>query len=155
MDGIVIRAATPRDQAAIVELVRSEPLNPAGLEWQRFVVAIDRGGLAGTVQMRHHADGSRELGSLVVRRDLRGRGVAARLIDALLQRHEDRVLLVTRTTRAPYFAPWGFSPIAPNAAPPPLRRQRRLGQWGGGLVALLRGRLPRRLVILERSPAAA
>lgn len=71
---IHIRRATSRDQDAIVALVRSERLNPTGLDWPHFVVAADDGGrLVGAVQLRWLADGARELGSLIVLPALRGR----------------------------------------------------------------------------------
>ena len=81
---IGIRRATERDQQAIRALVHSERLNPTGLNWPNFVVAVIGGRVIGAVQMRRHSDGSRELGSLVVSKEARGHGLASRMIDALL-----------------------------------------------------------------------
>jgi amino-acid N-acetyltransferase len=61
---LTLRCATAADQAAIVRLVHSERLNPSALRWLNFIVAERDGEVIGAVQMRHHADGSRELGSL-------------------------------------------------------------------------------------------
>jgi len=147
---VVVRPALAADQAAITQLVHSERLNPHGLLWQRFVVAVAGDALVGAVQMREHADGSRELGSLVVHPAYRGRGIAPRLIEALLARHPGPVHLVTRRSRIGWFARWGFAAIDARRAPRALRRNRLLGQMAS-LLALLSLRWPRRLAILQRA----
>ena len=92
---ITIRRATEDDQPALTTLVRSERLNPFGPDWRRFVVAADLFGIVGAAQLRKHSDGSRELGSLVVREAARRFGVASRLIDALLSTETARVFMIT------------------------------------------------------------
>jgi amino-acid N-acetyltransferase len=146
-----VRPARAADQAAIDALVRSEPLNPHGLDWQRFRVAVAGARVVGAVQLRRHADGSRELGSLVVAREHRGRGLAAQLIEALLADHAGPVHLVTARANVPHYRRWGFATVAARRAPRAVRRNWCLGQLVGGVMALLRGRAPRRLVILERT----
>lgn len=154
-DAIVhVRPATAADQAAIEALVLAELLNPNDLDWRRFLVAVSDGAVIGAVQMRLHADGSCELGSLVVAPSRRGQRIAARLVERLLAEHAGPVHLVTARANAPHYRHWGFRPIAPARAPHALRRNRRLGQLLGGLMSLLRGRRPRRLVILERAVSA-
>ena len=57
-----IHPATAQHAAAIQSLVRSSGINPTGLAWQRFLVALDAAGeLIGCVQIKPHRDGSREL----------------------------------------------------------------------------------------------
>jgi amino-acid N-acetyltransferase len=92
---LYIRPALPVDQDAIVGLVRSERLNPNGLHWPNFLVATENDRLIGAVQLRRHQDGARELGSLVVERTSRGRGLAARLIDTLTAANPGRILMIT------------------------------------------------------------
>ncbi len=149
--GLSIRPAVADDQAAITLLVHSEHLNPLGLDWRRFVVASDATGLRGAVQLRHHAEAS-ELGSLVVRGDSRGRGVAARLIDAVLARATTRVLMITGAAFARHYERWGFRRIPPAQTPPGVRWNYYFGQIVGSLLSLLRGRRPKELAILDRSP---
>jgi amino-acid N-acetyltransferase len=149
---VQVRRAVARDQQAITQLVRSERLNPHGLGWANFVVAVMGNTVVGAVQMRQHADGSRELGSLVVGRAHRGRGIAGRLISALLARHTGTVHVITRRANAGHYRRWGFAVIGPCDAPRSVRRNRLLGQMAG-VLALLRGRRPRRLVILRREPS--
>ncbi len=84
--------------------------------------------VVGAVQMRQHADGSRELGSLVVSREHRGHGIAGRLICALLARHTGPVHVITRHANAVHYRRWGFAVIDPRDAPRTVRRNRLLGQ---------------------------
>ena len=79
-----VRRTTAEDQAAITRLVRQARLNPRGLDWRRFVIAEAGGAPIGVAQVRRHPDGGRELASLVVLSEHRDRGVAGRMIDALL-----------------------------------------------------------------------
>ena len=152
---LAIRAATADDQNAIVGLVHSERLNPHGLEWPNFVVAVDGQPLIGAVQIRKHKDGSRELGSLVVDRSYRRQGLASRLIDRLLAAEAGRVLVITGRIRAAYFARWGFRPTTSCRAPTSIRTNYYLGYMIGGLHALLRRRPVNHLVILDRMPLSA
>ena len=148
---VYIRPALPTDHAAIVGLVRSERLNPNGLDWPNFLVATDRDRLIGAVQLRHHKDGARELGSLVVERSSRGRGLATRLIDSLLAAHPGRILMITSRQHAPHYSAWRFRPIAALHAPASIMRNYCLGQIIGGTFAMLQRRPMNRLVILDRT----
>lgn len=150
---ITIRQATEKDQLAIKVLVRSERLNPHNLDWQNFLVAVDQRGLVGAVQLRRHVDGSRELGSLVVKKEARGQLIASRLIDALISGVSQRVLMITASVHAARFRRWGFRPIEPSAAPAPIRRNYRIGSLISLTALLTRGRI-RRLVILDRGANA-
>jgi len=151
---ITIRAAREIDETAILALVRSERLNPFDLDWRRFMLAADSGGIVGAVQLREHADGSRELGSLVVRRHARRHGVAARLIDALLALQRTRVFMITGAAFAWHYERWGFRSIEPIQAPWPILRNYWLGRLSG-VQSFLAGRTPTNLAVLHRQPAAA
>ena len=145
-----IRPATELDQLAITALVHSEHLNPTDLDWRRFVLATDHRDILGAVQLRNHVDDSRELGSLVVRKDARGRGIASRLIDALLAPIASPVFMITGAAFARHYRRWGFHRIEPARAPKGIRRNYYFGQFVGGLMSLLSGRRPRELAILDR-----
>jgi amino-acid N-acetyltransferase len=144
-----VRPAIEADQPGILALVRSERLNPNNLAWRNFVVASDETGISGAVQIRNHADGSQELGSLVVRREARGHGVASRLVEAITARDNRRLFMITGAAFATHFERWDFRPIDPNEAPRAIRHNYRMGRLGG-ILSLLRWRRPRRLVILDR-----
>jgi len=147
---VSIRPATEKDEGGVRTLMRGERVNPFGIDWRNFVVAEVAGGLAGCVQLRPVGREAVELGSWVVRADLRHRGFGAKLLDAALARAAGRrVLIVTAAARAPYFARWGFHAVRLAAAPWPVRRNWLLGQ-AGSLVARAHGLRPQRLAILAQ-----
>ncbi len=147
---VLIRPATAEDQPHIISLARGERIKPVGLHWPRFMVAEQDGRIIGAAQLRQHADGSRELGSLVVATPFRGRGVAAQLIDRRLADATGRVFVITGRVHADYYRRWGFRRIKPNSAPPYIRMNYWIGYLGGGLLAKLRGRAVNHLALFER-----
>lgn len=148
----VFRRAMENDQPAIRALVHGEQISPTGARWPNFLVAAKGSRIVGALQIRKHSDGSRQLGSPVVDKDLRGQGIAARLIDTLLSNEREPVWMITSEHRAGVYRQWGFERIEPSAAPVKVRFNWRMGSLAG-IVSFLR-RLPkRRLVILERLPA--
>jgi amino-acid N-acetyltransferase len=149
---VKIRRATPLDQPAIRAMVHAERLNPSDLRWPNFMVAVTEDRIVGAVQIRRHADGSHELGSLVVARELRGQGIAKRLIEALLQAEPGPVWMITADGFARACARWDFRPIDPRSAPVRVRRNWRIGSLAR-ILSLIMRRPMRRLVILERLPA--
>ena len=151
---IAIRAATPTDEPIIRAMARTERVKPTGLDWPNFVVATEGDAIVGAAQMRKHADGTRELGSLMVRQDKRGRAIAARLIDTLLARETRPVFMITGRDFAAHYERWGFARKQPGEVPASIRRNFRMGCIGGGIVSLLKGRKPRRLAIFERNAPA-
>ena len=145
----VVRAATAADAAAIRALVRGEPrMNPTGLHWPNFVVAEVGGALVGTAQLRPSGRGAVELGSLVVRADQRGRGLAGRLVDAALARATGRVLVITAAAHAGHYERRGFRRVAPWRAPGRVAFNLAVGQ-AATLLRLAQGQRPRRMVVLE------
>lgn len=146
---VAIRSAVPADQEKIRALVKNERLNPIGIDWPNFLVAVGTQGVVGAVQLRKHPDGSRELGSLVVAPDVRGHGIAARLIDELVSRHDGPVQMITAAQHAAHYQRWGFHRLEPRRAPRSIRLNYRLGSLAS-VISVLKRRAPRRLVILHR-----
>ncbi len=152
---VTIRPATEQDQRTIRAMAHKERVNPTHLNWSNFLLAVDGDTVVGAAQMRRHSDGSRELGTLMVREGARGKAVATRLIDALLAREAGPVFMITGEAYAEHYARFGFRRREPAAAPGPVRRNYRMGALGGGLISFFLGRPRRRLAIFERRPAAA
>jgi ribosomal protein S18 acetylase RimI-like enzyme len=81
-----LRPASAGDQAAIRRLVYQARINPRGLDWRRFVLAVDAGQrMVGCGQIKPHGDGSRELASIAVDPGWREGGVASAMIGDLMQ----------------------------------------------------------------------
>ena len=146
-----IRRATVGDQAAISRLVRQARLNPRGLDWRRFVMAEAGGAPIGVAQVRRHPDGSRELASLVVLSEHRDRGVAARMIDALLTDEPGPVFTLVDRRHAQHFTRWDFPPVAPADLPRSMTQQLRIGRVATTIGSLLIHRRIR-LLPLRRPP---
>jgi N-acetylglutamate synthase-like GNAT family acetyltransferase len=112
-----LRPATANDQPAITTLVRSAGIFPFGLDWRRFTLAVaSTGETVGCIQLRKHADGSRELASLAVQPAWRGQGVARVLIESILTTHfqsvSEPLYLTCRAGLEPFYAKFGFHQAA-------------------------------------------
>jgi amino-acid N-acetyltransferase len=150
---VSIRPATEQDQQTIRAMAHEERVKPTGLNWPNFLVAVDGDDIVGAAQMRKHADGSRELGTLVVRSSARGKAIATRLIQAHLARENGPVFMITGAAYADHYARFGFRRREPASAPGSIRRNYRIGSLGGGLISFFMGRPRRRLAIYERAAA--
>jgi N-acetylglutamate synthase-like GNAT family acetyltransferase len=147
---INIRKATSEDQAAITAMVRRAHLNPRNLHWSRFVVAERDRTIVGIGQVRIYPDGSHELASLVVQPTLRGRGVAAGVIDELLSDDHGDVYTLIDLPFTQRFQRWGFRVIDPGALPRSISRTYRIGRVVTGTAAVVTRRRVR-IVPLKRS----
>lgn len=144
-----IRAANERDREAIDALVPVD-LPVRDLDCDRFMVASDARGLAGAVELFEHPDGAQELTCLVVRPDVRRRGIAARLIDALLLAARGRLYLIAGARFAAHYAHWGFAPVDPASAPSSVLRNYLRNRLSAIDMAWATGRPPEPLAILGR-----
>lgn len=126
--GFKIRPATAADQQAIKTLIRAVRINPLGLEWQHFLVAVDAtGNLIGCGQVKPHRDGSRELASIAVVRAWRKQGVARAIIEQLMSQHAPPLWLTCTSNLIPFYEQFGFVEVTETAGLPPyFRRLRRL-----------------------------
>ena len=106
---IQIRPAREDDAHKIASMVKNARLNPLGVRWERFRVAVDTfEKVIGCAQVKEHRDGSRELASLVVRGKWRGRGVGRSLVMALQKEHGPPLWLTSRSSLVPYYQRFGF-----------------------------------------------
>jgi amino-acid N-acetyltransferase len=147
---LTLRPARAQDQPVIRAMVRQARLDPTNLHWQNFIVAESDNAIIGVCQIKPYP-GARELGSLVVRKDWRRKGVGGRLIRALLEREEaDRgpLFLLCREQLASYYARFGFARIGWREARGAVRAKYLAGRALGGLIG-------RRIVVMRwRQPAA-
>lgn len=123
-----LRPAVEADQRTIRALIRSVGINPMGLDWPRFWVAVDdQERIVGCAQVKEHGDGARELASVAVRPEWRKRGVASDLIRHLMAEHGPPLWLTCRSSLTGFYTRYGFIEVTDDQVMPRLlRRVRRL-----------------------------
>ncbi len=114
-----LRRASEADQQLIWRLVRRECLNPRDLQWQNFLIAEVDGVVVGIGQVRSHAH-CKELGSLVVVPEYRGKGVGAALIAALEARAGYPLYLMCGLHNIAYYRRFGYEVVGEADIPPGL-----------------------------------
>ena len=126
----MLRPAVREDADAIRALVRSALINPFGIHWSRFTIAVDdRNQLVGCGQVKVHRDGSRELASIAVVPAWRRQGVARAVIESLIASNPPPLYLTCRSRLGPFYERFGFQVIPPAEMPAYFRRVYRLVKW--------------------------
>lgn len=114
-----LRTAQASDQEGIRSLIRAVRINPMGIHWQRFVIAVDAADtLIGCGQVKQHGDGSRELASIAVVRSWRKQGVARAIIQHLLQAQPHPLWLTCISRLIPFYTQFGFHEVTDTAEMP-------------------------------------
>lgn len=122
-----LRQAKSNDVIHIHKLVLSAHINPSGLDWRRFIVAVDKKDkVIGCGQIKPHRDGSYELASLVVDLDWRGLGVARDILERLIASYEGPLYLMCRGSLGPLYEKFNFKPIDHPQMPKYFQRVSRL-----------------------------
>ena len=109
MLGFNIRRASAADRGAIRKLIRRARINPFGLHWRCFTLAVNHHGeIIGCGQLKRHRDGSTELASLAVSKRWRRMGVGRAVIESLIDSYEGRLWLTCRSELIPLYERFGF-----------------------------------------------
>jgi N-acetylglutamate synthase-like GNAT family acetyltransferase len=107
-----LRSATAADLPAIKQMIRYARLNPLGINWKRFTLAVNSSGeIIGCGQIKLHRDGSQELASLVVRRRCRRQGVARSIVRRLMQAQDRPFWLTCASSLIPFYERLGFREV--------------------------------------------
>ena len=89
-----------------------------GLDWHRFVLAVDENGdMIACGQVKPHRDGSQELASIAVEPGWRGKGAARAIIEYLLEQHPGTLYLTCRSRLGSFYEKFGFR-VIPEAELP-------------------------------------
>lgn len=123
-----LQSAAAAQAGEIKALIRAAQINPLGLDWRRFVVAVaGNGRVIGCGQLKPHKGGSWELASIAVVTDWRGQGVARAVIEYLLNDSPLPLWLTCVTPLVPFYTRFGFTAVIdPAQMPPYFRRVNRL-----------------------------
>lgn len=114
----LVRPARPADREAVVALLRAEKLEAAFVPDEFLVAEVD-GRIVACGRLKPLSDGSNEIASVAVARDLRGEGLGATLVRRLLARARGPVHALALAPG--FFARLGFSAV--ERAPEPLREK--------------------------------
>ncbi len=118
-----LRPATSEDFPAIKRLIHQVQINPTGLAWHRFVIAVDGSGrMLGCGQLKPHRGGIIELASIAVEPAHRHNGVAGAVIDNLLSRAPRPLYLTCLSSMGSFYEKWGFRRLKTNEMPGYFRR---------------------------------
>src|SRR5688572_22127040 len=141
---IAIRPAREADASQIRDLIHLVGINPMGLDWKRFIVAVnDHDEMIGCGQLKPHGPDVLELASLAVYPGHQGKGVARLIIEHLLKDSPRPLYLMCESGLGPMYEKFGFHPILYEDMPRYFQRISKLA----GLVATLAQREERLLIM--------
>ena len=139
-----IRPARESESRQITDLIHLVGINPMGLDWRRFVVAVnDRDEMIGCGQLKPHGTDILELASIAVYPEHRGGGVGRAIIEHLLKEGPRPLYLMCESSLGPLYEKFGFRGIAYEEMPRYFQRMSKLA----GLVTTLARREERLLIM--------
>ena len=129
-----IRPARETKAAQIQDLIHLVGINPLGLDWKRFVVAVDeRDEMIGCGQLKPHGKEILELASIAVYPEHQGNGIARLIIEHLLKDSPRPLYLMCQSSLGPFYEKFGFRGISYEEMPRYFQRMSKLA----GLVTTL------------------
>lgn len=138
MSDYTIRPATADDAEIIKRMVRSAPLDPNAIDWHYFLVleVIEDGKpKIVSIGMVRPEGTIYEIDSVTTRPDYRGRGYAAAVVRALVERTPHPVYLLAETDLIAYYEKLGFHVMKGDDAPGEMSQQADMvNRWFGGRV---------------------
>ena len=112
MTNYALREAQESDARQIKDLIHLVGINPMGLDWKRFIVAVDdRDQVIGTGQLKPHGADILELASIAVSPDRRGEGIARAIIEYILKDSPRPLYLTCLSTMGPLYEKFGFASL--------------------------------------------
>ena len=129
-----IRPARETESARIQDLIHLVGINPMGLDWQRFVVAVnEHDEMIGCGQLKPHGRETLELASIAVYPEHQGKGIARAIIEHLLKDSPRPLYLMCQSSLGPFYEKFGFQGISYEEMPRYFQRMSKLA----GLVTTL------------------
>ena len=139
-----IRPARETDARPIKDLIQLVGINPMGLDWKRFIVAVnDRDEMIACGQIKPHGADIHELASIAVQPDQQGTGLARLIIETLLKDSPRPLYLMCESSLGAFYERFGFGVVEQDEMPRYFRRISTLA----GLVTSLARREERLLIM--------
>ena len=144
MTTITIRPARETESAQIRDLIHLVGINPMGLDWKRFVVAVnEHDEMIGCGQLKPHGQDVLELPSIAVYPEHQGKGIARAIIEYLLNNSPRPLYLMCESSLGALYKKFGFHAISYDEMPRYFQRMSKLA----GLVTTLARREERLLIM--------
>jgi len=144
MTNFTLRPARETDFSSIKGLIHLTGINPMGLDWKRFIVAVnDQDEMIGCGQLKPHGTDILELASLAVFPEYRGMGIARAIIEYLLKNSPRPLYLMCESSLGSLYEKFGFRGISHEEMPRYFQRISKLA----GLVTTLAQREERLLIM--------
>ncbi len=122
-----IRPALESESAQIKALINLVGINPTGLDWKRFIVAVNaEGQVISCGQLKPHGADILELASIGTLPEYRGQGIAREVIEALLAKSPRPLYLMCIAHNGPMYEKFGFRIIEGEEMPRYFRRIKKL-----------------------------
>lgn len=127
MINYTLRPALELESIRIKELIDIVGINPMGLDWKRFLVAVnDSGQIIGCGQIKPHGQDVREMASIAVHPEYRGQGIARAVIERLLRETPKPLYLMCISHNGAMYEKFGFRAIADEKMPRYFSRIKKL-----------------------------
>src|SRR5512145_2021630 len=141
---ITIRPARQTEAAQIHDLIHLVGINPTGLDWKRFVVAVnEQDEMIGCGQLKPHGQEILELASIAVYPEHQGKGIARAIIEHLLKDSPRPLYLMCESSLGPLYEKFDFQAISYEEMPRYFQRISKLAS----LVTTLAQREERLLIM--------
>ena len=127
MTNYTIRPAQESEAAQIKALINLVGINPTGLDWKRFIVAVNaEGQVISCGQLKPHGADILELASIGTLPEYRGQGIAREVIEALLAKSPRPLYLMCIAHNGPMYEKFGFQIIEGEEMPRYFQRIKKL-----------------------------
>lgn len=135
MDDFFLRKAKKEDSTDVHDLVIEGKINPTGLKWERFIVAVTEDGkVIGCGQIKPHRDGTQELASIATTNSWRRKGVAKAIIEDLISIFEGKLHLMCQSSLGEMYMKFGFAAVSKDKMPKYFRRVSKLAGFMEPLI---------------------
>lgn len=118
MTNFSLRPAQESESRQIKDLIHLVGINPMGLDWKRFVVAVNaQDQVVGTGQIKPHGKEILELASIAVTPEYQGKGIARGIIEYLLKDSPRPLYLTCLSTNGSLYQKFGFVGLSYDEMP--------------------------------------
>ena len=127
MTNYKIRPALESESAQIKALINLVGINPTGLDWKRFIVAVNaEGQVISCGQLKPHGADILELASIGTLPEYRGQGIARAVIEELLRKSPRPLYLMCIAHNGPMYEKFDFRVIETKDMPRYFQRIKKL-----------------------------